>query len=139
MAVPTQGGYPCPHFAVTNYASLASGLKTLIQGFPDGSVVKNLPANTGDMDSTSDQGRSHMPQGNQAHAPQLLSLFSRAGEPQLLSPHASATEAWVPWSPCSTREATAMRSPSTATREQPLLVAAREKQESNKDPEQPKI
>ena len=64
MAVPTHGGYQCPHFAVTNYASLVSGLKTLIQGFPDGSVVKNLPANAGDMDSTSDQGRSHMPQGN---------------------------------------------------------------------------
>ena len=30
------------------------------------------------------------------HAPQLLSLCSRAREPQLLSPHATTTEAHVP-------------------------------------------
>ena len=34
--------------------------------------------------SVPDLGRSHMLQGNQAHAPQLLSLCSRAQEPQLL-------------------------------------------------------
>ena len=31
-------------------------------------------------------GRSHMPWSNQAHAPQLLSLCSRAQESQLLEP-----------------------------------------------------
>ena len=30
-------------------------------GFPGGSVVKNLPANAGDMGSIPDLGRSHMP------------------------------------------------------------------------------
>ena len=52
-------------------------------GFPHGSVVKNLPANTGDTGSSSGPGRSHMLQSNEARAPQLLSLLSRACEPQL--------------------------------------------------------
>ena len=30
------------------------------QGFPGGAVVKNPPANAGDMGSSSGQGRSHM-------------------------------------------------------------------------------
>ena len=32
--------------------------------FPGGSVVKNLPANAGDMGSSPALGRSHMPQSN---------------------------------------------------------------------------
>ena len=35
-----------------------------IWGFPDGSVVKNLPANAGDMGSIPGPGRSHMPWSN---------------------------------------------------------------------------
>ena len=43
------------------------------------------------------------------------------------------------WSPCSTmREATTMRSPHTATREQPRLAATREKPTSTEDPVQSK-
>ena len=34
------------------------------QDFPRGPVVKNLPANAGDMGSIPAAGRSHMPQGN---------------------------------------------------------------------------
>ena len=34
------------------------------QGFPGGSEVKNLPANTGDTDLIPDSGRSHMLQKN---------------------------------------------------------------------------
>ena len=34
------------------------------KGFPGGSVVKNLPANAGDMGLIPDPGRSHMLQGN---------------------------------------------------------------------------
>ena len=34
------------------------------RGFPDGSVVKNPPANAGDMGSIPDLGRFHMPQSN---------------------------------------------------------------------------
>ena len=37
-----------------------------------------------------------MPRRNKARAPQLLSLRSRAHEPLLLSPHATATEACAP-------------------------------------------
>ena len=32
--------------------------------FPDGAVVKNPPANAGDMGSSPRPGRSHMPQSN---------------------------------------------------------------------------
>ena len=32
--------------------------------FPGGTVVKNLPANAGDMGSIPGPGRSHMPQSN---------------------------------------------------------------------------
>ena len=35
-----------------------------VRGFPGGSVVKNPPANTGDMGSIPDPGRSPMPQSN---------------------------------------------------------------------------
>ena len=88
--------------------------------FPGGAVVESLPANVGDTGSSPGPGRSHMPWSNKAHAPQLLSLHSRAREPQLLSPCTTTTEAHVPWSPCSaTREATAMRSTCTATKSSP--------------------
>ena len=65
-------------------------------GFPGGAVVKNPPANAGDTGSSPGLGRSHMPRSNWARAPQLLSLHSRAHEPQLLSPSATTTEACVP-------------------------------------------
>ena len=45
---------------------------------------KNPPANAGDTGSSPGPGRSHMLQSNQARVPQLLSLRSRAHEPQLL-------------------------------------------------------
>ena len=49
-------------------------------------MVKNLPANAGDMGSSPGPGRSHMPQSNKARAPQLLSLRSRARAPQQEKP-----------------------------------------------------
>ena len=64
--------------------------------FPGGTVVKNPPANAGDMGSIAGPGRSHMPQSNWARAPQLLSLRSRAHKPQLLSPRATTSEAGTP-------------------------------------------
>ena len=57
-----------------------------MKGFPGGTVVKNLSANAGDTGSSPGPGRSHMLQSNEAHAPQLLSLRSRACEPQVLKP-----------------------------------------------------
>ena len=59
-------------------------------------MVRNLPANAGDIGSSPGPGRSHMPRSNKARAPQLPSLRSRARQPQLLSPHATTTEAHVP-------------------------------------------
>ena len=65
--------------------------------FPRGAVVKNLPANAGDMGSGS-PGRSHMLRSNKARALQLL------------SPRVATTEGRT-WSLCSaTREATARKS-----------------------------
>ena len=39
-------------------------LKKLLWGFPGGAVVKNPPANAGDMGSSPGLGRSHMPRNN---------------------------------------------------------------------------
>ena len=49
-------------------------------------MVKDPPADAGDKGSSPGLGRSHMLQSNEAHVPQLLSLRSRAREPQLLKP-----------------------------------------------------
>ena len=70
--------------------------KLLVQDFPGGAVVKNPPANAGDTGSSPGPGRSHMPRSNWVRAPQLLSLRSRAREPQLPSPRATTTEACAP-------------------------------------------
>ena len=59
-------------------------------------MVKNPPANAGDMGSSPGLGRSYMPQSNWACVPQLLSLCSRDRKPQLLSLRATTTEARVP-------------------------------------------
>ena len=56
-----------------------------MEGFPGGAVV-NLPASAGDTGSSPGPGGSHMPRSNEARAPQLLSLRSRARKPQLLKP-----------------------------------------------------
>ena len=64
--------------------------------FSGGAVVKNPPVNAGDTGSSPGPGRSHTPGSNQARAPQLLRLCSRAHEPQLLSPRATTTEACTP-------------------------------------------
>ena len=39
-------------------------LKRVVWDFPGGAVVKNLPANAGDMGSIPSPGRSYMPQNN---------------------------------------------------------------------------
>ena len=77
-------------------ARLMGHYKNMLQGFPGGAVVKNLPVNAGDTGSSPGLGRSHMPWSNLACAPQLLSLRSRACEPQLLSQRAATTEAHAP-------------------------------------------
>ena len=71
-------------------------------GFPGGAVVENLPANAGDMGSSSGLGRSHMLRSNWPREPQLLSLRI--------------------WSLCSTtREAAIVRGPCTVMKSGPHL------------------
>ena len=59
-------------------------------------MVKNPPANAGYTGSSPGRGIPHVPRSNKACVPQLLSLHSRAREPQLLSTRARTTEACVP-------------------------------------------
>ena len=79
-----------------NVKGLNAPIKRHRVGFPGGTVVGSLPANAGDTGSSPGPGRSHMPWSNWAHAPQLLSLRSRARKAQLLSLCATPTEARVP-------------------------------------------
>ena len=51
------------------YQQYESCIWKLVKGFPSGSAVKNPPANTGDVGSIPDQGRSHIAQSSQAHVP----------------------------------------------------------------------
>ena len=70
------------------------------KGFPGGTVVKNPPANVADTGSSPGLGRSHIPQSNSAHEPQLLNLRV--------------------WSLCSTaREATLVRGRRTVMKSGP--------------------
>ena len=59
-------------------------------------MVKKPPVKAGDTGLIPGLGRSHMPQDNQGHVPQLLSRCSRAREPQLLGPHTAASEVCMP-------------------------------------------
>ena len=87
--------------------------KMLKRDFPGGPVVKNLPANTGDVDLIPDP-RTRIP-----HA---------IGQ---LGSHATTTEARAPLRPCfTTREATTMRSPCTTTTRESNKVLARQQRPS---------
>ena len=61
-------------------------LEDTLAGFPGGSMVRNPPANAGDMGSIPGSGRSYMLQSSQAHVPQLLSPCSSAQEPTATEP-----------------------------------------------------
>ena len=60
---------------------------------PASLVVKNPPASEGYTGPISGLGGSHMPQRDEASAPQLLSFCSRAQELQLLSSCVKTNEA----------------------------------------------
>ena len=93
----------------------------LSRGFSGGAVVKNPPASAGDTGSSPGPGRSYMPRSNAAHMSQLLSLHSRAREPQLLSPRATTTEGRTPRARAPQQEKPAHRN-----EEQPPLITTRE-------------
>ena len=80
------------------------------------------------------------------HAKEQRSPCARTTEPvpgvheaQLPSPWATTTEAQARWSPYSTREATATRSPLPATKSSPHLPQLEKSPCSNKDPAPPKV
>ena len=79
--------------------------KLIFEGFPDGSVVKNLPANAGDMGSVPDTGRSHTEQ---------LSPCSSTAEPVSRSLETGTTAAACP------EPGSATGGPSPARRAVPL-------------------
>ena len=68
------------HQSGTPVTSVFSPKNSGSPGFPGGSVVKNLPANAGDV-GLIPQGRSHMLRDSKACPPQLLRLHTL--EPQL--------------------------------------------------------
>ena len=84
------------HLSIYKTESLFCMLKPNPMGFPGGAVVRSPPANAGDTGSSPGPGRSHMLRSNWACVAQLLSLRSRAREPQLLSLHATTIEARMP-------------------------------------------
>jgi len=92
------------------------GLKSAILGLPGGSVVRNRPANSGDVGSIPSLGRSYV----------LLSLCTMTLEPVSRShnccTHAQHLLKFLTESLCSAREATAISSPHTAARERPPLA-----------------
>ena len=75
--------------------------------FRGGPAVRTLSA--GDTDSMPGPGRPHIQRGNEAQAPQLPSLYSRALGPQLLKPMCPTSSA--------RQQAAVMGSPHTATRQ----------------------
>ena len=90
---------------------------------PGGAVVNNPPANARDTGSIPGLGRSHMLWRDWTCVPQLLNLCYRTRLPQLLSPHATTTEACAPRARAlQQKEATAMRSPCTTTKSSPCSL-----------------
>ena len=109
-------------------------------GFPDGSVVKNPPANAGDTGSIPGSGRSHHAPEQLDHAPQLLSLCSRAWEPHLLSPRVAAREACTPGAQAPQGEKPLQWEARTPQLESnPHTTWSEKSLSGNEDPAQPKI
>ena len=108
------------HKEIKNFPQLSVVLtlrKLIFRGFSGGTVVKNLPANAGDIDLIPAPGRSHMPPSKYPCAI-LLRSCSRACEPQMWEP--ACREQC-----CAMREAAGMR-PEPCNRRVAPLIAARE-------------
>ena len=113
--------------------SLTALQQTEVQGFPGGSVVKNLPANARDLGSIPDPGGCYRSQSSWARAPQLLSLCSRAQEHQNTAAHMPTARALQQEEPpqWEARAPQLERSPHSPQLDKSLC--------DNKDPVQPKI
>ena len=109
------------HSFLTAYQllSFSGSLSRPPSGFPGSSVVKNSCAKAGDMGSIPDPGRSQMLRSNWVHAPHYWACDLKSRSHNF-------------WSPCSTREATAVRSPHSATEEQTLLTTRENPREAAK-------
>ena len=70
--------------------------KIISRDFPGDAVVKNQPANAGDMGSSPGPWRSDMPRSNKAHAHHNYWACALACKLQLLSLRATTTEARAP-------------------------------------------
>ena len=81
--LPTCSSGIFPHYDFLNF-HVWSFFQSPAKGFPGDPMVKNLPANAGDIGLISGLGRFHMPRSNYARGPWLL------------SPRATTTEARVP-------------------------------------------
>ena len=88
-------------------------------GFPGGSVVRNLHANTGDMGSIPGPGRPTCRRATKLVRHQVSALCSRAQEPQLLSPCAITTEALQPTAHAPQQKTITMKSPRATTKSSP--------------------
>ena len=86
--------------------------------FPDGPVVGNPPANARDMGLIPGPGRSHMPRGNKACAPQLLKPMHR--EPMLCNTRSHHREKPAPRNERVAPALPTIESLCTATRPKPL-------------------
>ena len=73
-----------------------SKMNEKFRDFPGGVVVKNPPANAGDMGLIPGPGRFHMPRSNYARAPQLLSPHAATAEARAPRAHAPQQEK-PPW------------------------------------------
>jgi len=65
----------------------------VLKDFPGGTVDKKPPANAGNTGLIPGLGRFHRPWATKVRVPQLLSLHSRAHEPQQVSPRAATADA----------------------------------------------
>ena len=103
-----------------------------MRGFPGGLIVKNQPANVGDMGSIPGPGRFH--------TWEQLSLCSTATEATLQSPETSSDWAHTPWSlPSAAGEAAERRGPRDRSWSSPCLPRPERSPRSNRDPVQPKM
>ena len=101
--------------SVTNRPQLSASYNSELTNFPGGPVVENPPASA-EQSSLPGLGRFHLPKGQ-------LSPWATTTEPVLWSPQATHTEAYTPYSPCSTtREAPAMRSLCTPMKTSPCSL-----------------
>ena len=100
-------------------------------------MLENLPANSGDVGSIPDAGRSHVTAKPVRHTVEPALCSPGAA---MLSPRAAAREAGaLEPTPFCTREAAAVGGPHPAPRVQPPCTAAEENPSSSEDPARPKI